>query len=152
MKRSLDAGRHVQILLDAVNGVDGVAKRDIGSKVERERDNRKLTLMVQRQSGSAGLEAREGAEGNLRTVGGSYVNIFQRIGILLESRVHFQDDVILIELRENGGDQALSESVVKRVVNIGRKNAQPRSGVAVDGECGDEALVQVVASDIAQLG
>src|ERR1700731_744479 len=108
--------------------------------------------MVQRQSGGPGLETRERAEGHLRAVGGLYVNVFQRIGVLLELRIHFDDHVILIQLSEDGGDQALAESVVESVVDIGGKNAKARSGVAVDGECGDKALVQLVAGDIAKVG
>src|SRR6267143_677804 len=108
--------------------------------------------MVQRQRSDAGLETRERAEGHLRAVGGFYVNVFQRIGVLLELRIHFDDNVILIQLSEDGGAQALAESVVESVVDIGGKNAEARSGVAVDGECGDETLIQLVAGDIAKFG
>src|SRR3989440_1851928 len=152
LKRSLDAGRHVQILLDAVDGVNRVAERSIGSKVERERDHGKLTLVVQCQRGGAGLETRERAEGNLRAVGGFYVNVFQRIGVLLELRIHFDDDVILVQLSKDGGDQALAESVIKCVVDIGGENAEARSGNADDGGGGGETPVQLVAGDIAKGG
>src|SRR6266850_1466094 len=54
--------------------------------------------MVQRQRSDAGLETRERAEGHLRAVGGFYVNVFQRIGVLLELRIHFNDNVTLIQL------------------------------------------------------
>src|SRR6266478_6823026 len=152
LEGGLNARRHVQFLLRGVDGVYGVAKRPVGSQIERKSDHRKLPLMIERQSRVARVKPREGAERDLRAVGRFYINIFQRIRILLELRVHFEDHVILIELRENGRDQALAESVVKRVVNVGGKNAQSRSGVAVDGERGDEALVQLVAGHIAQLG
>ena len=60
--------------------------------------------------------------------------------------------MILVELREDGGDLALAESVVQRVVNVRRKNAKAGGGVAVDGERGEQALVQLVAGDVANVG
>ena len=107
--------------------------------------------MVQRQRRGGRLEPRERAQWNLGAVRRFYINIFQRIGILLELRIHLQHHVILIQLRKNGGDQPLPESVVQGVVNVRRKNPQPRRGVAVDGERCNQALVQLVAGDVAQL-
>ena len=51
--------------------------------------------------------------------------------------------------REDGRDLALAEGVVKGVVDICGKNAEARRGVAVDDEGGQEALVLLVAGDIA---
>ena len=59
--------------------------------------------------------------------------------------------MILIELRENGGDLALTEGVVERVVNIGGKNAEARSSVTIDGERGEKTLVLLVAGDVADV-
>src|ERR1700674_5970923 len=101
----------------------------------------KLALVVQGQSRGVGLKTREGAEGNLQAVGGFYVDVLQGIGILLELGIDFHDDVILVELGENGGDLSLAESVVKSVVNIGGKNVEARRAVAGGGGRGDEALV-----------
>src|SRR5216683_1936278 len=97
--------------------------------------------MIERESGVAGVEACESAERDLRSVGRLDVNIFQRIRILLELRIHFQDHVILIELGKNRGDLALAKGIVKRVVNVGGKNPKARGGVAVDGDGSDEALI-----------
>jgi len=77
---------------------------------------------------------------------------FQRIGILLELRIDFHDHVILVELGKDCGDLALAKGIVERVVNVGRKNAEARSGVAVDGERSEQALVQLVAGDVAEFG
>src|SRR6267143_3139804 len=106
--------------------------------------------MIEREGGIARIEAREGAERDLRAVGGFYINILQRIGILLELRIDFHDHVILIELGKNRGDLALAKGIVKRVVNVGWKNPKARSRVAVDADGGDETLVQLVAGDVAK--
>src|SRR6266436_2832358 len=150
LEGGLNARRHVQFLLRGVDGVYGVAKRPVGSQIERKSDHRKLPLMIERQSRVARVKPRERAERDLRAVGRFYINIFQRIRILLELRVHFEDHVILIELSKNRGDLPLAKSIVKRVVNVGGKNAEARGGVAVDGDGSDEALIQLVAGDIAK--
>src|SRR5713226_5820273 len=108
--------------------------------------------MVEREGGVAGVETRESAERNLRAVGRLYIDIFQRIRILLKLRIDFQDNVILIELGKNGGDLALAKGIVKGVVNVGEKNAEARGGIAVDGERSEKTLVQLVAGDVAKFG
>src|SRR5258708_18255442 len=150
LEGGLNARRHVQFLFRGVDGVYGVAKRPIGSQIERKSDHGKLALMIERQSVVARVKPREGAERDLRAVGGFYVNVFQRMGILLELRIHFQDHVVLVELGKNGGDLPLAKSIVKRVVNVGGKNAEARGGITVDGDRSDEALVQLIAGDIAK--
>src|SRR5258708_40271950 len=107
--------------------------------------------MIEREGGGAGVETREGAERDLRAVGRLYVNVFQRIGILLELRIDFQNDVILVELSEDRGDLALAKGIVERVVNVGRKNGEARSCVTVDRERRDQTLGQLGADDVAEL-
>ena len=51
-----------------------------------------------------------------------------------EARLHLHHDVILVERRINGGNLALAEGVVERVVDRLRRDAQARGGVAVDDE------------------
>jgi len=51
-------------------------------------------------------------------------------------RIHFQDDVIFIQLSEDGGDERLAESVVKRVLSYRGKNFRAANLVAIDGKCG----------------
>ena len=94
---------------------------------------------------------REGTERNLRAVGGFDVEVFQSLGILLELRINFEDDVILVQLRKDGGDLALAVGVVERIVDVGRENAEARRGVTVNHQRGKQALVQLVAGDVAQL-
>src|SRR6267154_198448 len=150
LESGLNARRHIQFLLCGVDGVHGVAQGPIGSQIERECDDWKLALMIESQSGVARVKPRKGAERDLRAVGRFYINIFQRIRILLELRIDFHDHVILIELGKNRGDLPLAKSIVKRVVNVGGKNAEARGGVAVDGDGSDEALIQLVAGDVAK--
>src|SRR5258708_7530435 len=151
LESGLNARRHIQFLLCGVDGVHGVAQGPIGSQIERECDDWKLALMIESESGVARIKAREGAERDLRAVGRFYVNVFQRIRILLELRIDFHDHVILIELGKNRGDLPLAKSVVKRVVNVGGKNAEARGGVAVDGGGSGEGPIQPVDGDIAKL-
>src|SRR5215813_3655035 len=79
------------------------------------------------------------------------VNIFQRIGVLLELRIHFHDDVILIELRVNRGDLALAEGVVESIVNVSWENAEPGCGVAVNDDVQQQAAGKTIVCNIAQL-
>ena len=51
---------------------------------------------------------------------------------LLELGLHLQDDAVLVQLREDGGDLPLAEGVVEGVVDHLRRDAQARGGVAVD--------------------
>src|SRR5258708_39477832 len=141
LEGGLNARGHVQFLLRGVDGVHGVAERPIGGQIERESNDGKLALMIERQSGVARIKARKGAERDLRAVGRFYVNVFQRIVILLELRIDFHDHMILIELGKNRGDLALAKSVVKRVVNVGRKHAKARGAITVHGHGSHEALV-----------
>ena len=43
---------------------------------------------------------------------------------MLELRVNFKNDAILVELREDGGDLPLAEGVVERVVNPLRQDVE----------------------------
>src|SRR6267143_2058944 len=101
----------------------------MGGKVEGKRDDGKLALMVERESRGSWLETGEGAERHLLAGGGADVNTLERIRVLLELRIDFEDDVILVELRKNRGDLTLAEGVVERVVNVGGKNSEARGGV-----------------------
>ena len=71
-------------------------------------------------------------------------------GFLLELRLHFENDVILIQLREHGGDLALAKSVVQRVVDHLRRDSESRRGVAIDHQPGLQPAILLIAGDIAQ--
>ncbi len=81
-----------------------------------------------------------------------HINLFQRVGILLECRIHFEHDVILVQLRKNRGDLPLAERVVQRVVDRLRQNSQPRCRVAINRQGCLHAALLLIAGHIAQLG
>src|SRR6267154_6807399 len=81
-----------------------------------------------------------------------HINISEIVRVLLELRIYFQDDVILIQLREDRGDEALAVSIVERVVDIGWKNSQARCGVAINGEHLDQPIILLIARDVAKFG
>ena len=59
LKRGLDARRHVQILLHAIDGVDRIAQSGAGRQVKRNSDHGKLALVVQRERSGARIEVRD---------------------------------------------------------------------------------------------
>src|SRR5258708_20158553 len=81
-----------------------------------------------------------------------HVNLFQRVRILLEGWVHFQNHMVLIQLRENRGDLALAKSVVQRVVDRLRQNTQARCCVTIDGNRRLQSAILLVGGDGGQLG
>ena len=74
----------------------------------------------------------------------------QRCRILRVARVDLHDHVILVERAVDDRDLALAECVVERVVDLGRRDAEPRGGVAVDDEIGLQALLLLVGVDVGQ--
>ena len=88
------------------------------------------------------------AQRNLRAVARLDVEIVQRRGIGLEVLPDLHHHVVLVELGEDGGDLALAEGVVERVVHVGHGDAQPCRGVAVDHQLGAQPLVLQVAGHV----
>src|SRR5260370_994927 len=119
LEGGLNARGHVQFLLRGVDGVHGVAERPIGGQIERESNDGKLALMIERQSGVARIKARAGAERGLRAVGRVYINISQRMRILLELRMNFHNHVLLSELEKSRGALAPAKSIFDRVFAVG---------------------------------
>ena len=66
-------------------------------------------------------------------------------------RTHFQHDVILVQLRKHSGDLPLPKSVVERIVDGLRQDAQSRSRVAIDDQVRLQSVVLLVAGHVAQL-
>ena len=93
-------------------------------------------------------EGGEGVERNLAAVGALDVEVVERVGGALEVGRDLHDDVVLVLLREDGGDLALREGVVEHVVDGRRRDAEARGGVAVDDERGAEAVDLLVAGDV----
>jgi hypothetical protein len=74
-----------------------------------------------------------------------------RFGALLVARLHFEDDVVLVQLREDGRHLPLAEGVVQGVVDHLRRDAEPRGGVAVDRQGRLQATGLLIARHVAQL-
>ena len=71
--------------------------------------------------------------------------------VLLVLRIDLEDDVVLVELREDDRDLALAEGVVERIVDGRGGQAQARGGVAVEREVGAQAGGLLVAGYVGQL-
>ena len=63
--------------------------------------------------------------------------------------IHFQHHVVLVQLSEYGGNLALSEGVVKGVVNGLGQNAQARRSVAIDHQFCFKSAILLVGGDVA---
>ncbi len=79
------------------------------------------------------------------------VKVLQGVGVLAELRRDLQYDVVLVELREHDGDQALAESVVQGVVDGRSGQAQPRGGVAIDDQVFFQGVILLVGGDVPQI-
>ncbi len=64
----------------------------------------------------------------------------------------FHDHVVLIQLREDGGDLALAEGVVEGVVDVGHGDAEAGGGIAIDDQLRAQALILQVAGDVGDNG
>src|SRR5947199_77964 len=67
--------------------------------------------------------------------------ILQRSWLQAITRLHFQNDVILVQLREYCRDLPLPERIVERVVDHLRRDPQPRRGVPIDRQRSFQAPV-----------
>ena len=70
----------------------------------------------------------------------------------LEARVHLQDHVVLVQLREDRRDLPLAEAVVEAVVDVLGRDPEAGRGRAVERERSLAALRLQVARDVGQLG
>src|SRR5688572_13062547 len=84
------------------------------------------------------LKSRKRTDWNSLTAIGTDVDIRQILGVVAILWFCFKDNTILIQLREKNGNLSLAERVVKRIVHHLRRDAKPRSGVAID----DDASLQ----------
>ena len=147
----MEAGRHAQIRLGRIDRFDGLAKRRARRQVERKRHHRELPLVIQRKRSRAGIKSRKRTQRNLLAARRAHIDVLQSGGILLELWVHLHHHVILIQLGEDGGDLALAEGVVERIVDVGREHAEARSGVAVDDQRRQQTEILLVARDVPNL-
>ena len=130
-ERSRDRVRQADFLLRFFDRGDGVAERTAGAQVEGKGHGRELAL-VRMESGVLRSRAcGKGAQRHRLAGGGFHVNFVEHVGGRTEVRLHFENDAVLVELRENDRDLALAERVVERVVDrlrSGRSSARPARG------------------------
>src|SRR6266404_107679 len=107
----MDAGGEAEVADGGFDGGDGVAEGDAGGEVEGEGDGGELALVVDGEGGGAGGEVGEGGEGHGRAGGRAHVDVLEGLRVLLEARLHLEDDVVLVQLREDRGHLALAEGV-----------------------------------------
>src|SRR6266849_1240081 len=150
LEAGVDGGGQPDLALGGLDGADGMAGGDAGGEVEGEGDSGELALVVDGEGGGAGLDVTEGGERDLGAGGGLDVDGLEGVGVLLEPGGDLEDDVVLVELGEDGGDLALAEGVVQGVVDGLGEDAETGGGVAVDDERGLEAAVLLIGGDIAQ--
>ncbi len=131
-----------------LHGVHGIAQRLARRQVEAHHGGRELALVADGQLRVRLLPVRQHAQRNLRAVGRLHVEIVQRRRIGLEVLPHLHHHVVLVELGKDGGDLALAEGVVERVVHVGHGDAQPGRGVAIDHQLRAQALVLQIAGHV----
>jgi hypothetical protein len=70
---------------------------------------------------------------------------------LLQRRIDFQDDAILVRLGVDRGNDALPEGVVEHVVDRGRSNAETAGRSPVDDEVHGQSLLLQIACNVGEL-
>ena len=79
-----------------------------------------------------------------RSARGADVDILQRLRALPVARRHFHDDVVLVLRAVDGGDLALSERIVKRVVDFAGVDPQAAGGCPIDQQIGFQPLLLII--------
>src|SRR6185312_2797065 len=103
----------------------------------------------------AGLQLAEaggGRTGQRAVAVAAHGELVEQRGGGAELRRHFHHHAVLVELGEDGGDLALAERVVQRVVDGLYRHAVAAGLLAVDGELERVALVGKVVVHVGQLG
>ncbi len=77
--------------------------------------------------------------------------MLQDVGIALELRQRFEDHMVLVELGVHRVDLALSQGVVKSVVDGRRSDTEARRGDAIDDQRDRQSAGLLVGGDILQL-
>src|SRR5437660_1397228 len=143
----MDAGRKMNILLRLLDCFGSLPQRNSRRKIERQRNDRKLSLMVDRQRGIRSFEVAEGGERNLLPATGVDIDVSECVRILRKLRFDFQHNVILVQLRKNRRDLPLPKSIIERVVDRLRQDAKPRCGVTIDDQFSLEAPILLISGD-----
>ncbi len=147
----LDVRREAEVFLCIGNRLHRFAQRVIIRDVKRNGGGRELIQMVHRQRGIALLNVGNGAQGhNTAAAAGQAHGVKGRQAWCLP-RIVLQHHPVLIGLGVDGGDQALAEGVVQRVVHIRHGDPQTAGAVTIDVDVRRQPFVLPVAADIREL-
>src|SRR5215813_968846 len=120
----MNGWRHVNVRLRLLNALDGFAEQQRRCKVERNRDGRNESLVVDGKRCACRLVMSERTKRNNFAVIRGNVDVGQAVGALRILRLHFENNVILIEPLINIRDLSLTESVTERVVHVRKTDAE----------------------------
>ena len=131
-----ESGRQPDPARGFLDGLHRRAQRRAGREIERQRRRWKLALVIDGQRRAGRRHLRDRLKRNRTAVSGR--NVDRRYGVRIAPvpRLDFQDDVVLIQLREDRRHLALAERAVQRVVDGLRGDAEARRRVAIDGNVG----------------
>src|SRR5579864_5331680 len=104
--------------------------------------------MVDDQRRCALLVVRECAQRNLAAGGRGQIDMVQGGGVLLKLGIDLEYHVVLIQLSKDYRYLTLAESIIQRVVDHLRGDAEPRRSIAIDHELGLRAPVLLIIRDI----
>ena len=147
-EHGLDGGRQADAAGGIADGFDGIAQRDAGQQVEGYGDRREEALVVDGEGGHGRAVMGDGVQRDLLAVGRTHVDIAQGFGVLPEARRGFHHHVILVQRFIHGGDLALAEEIVQRIVDQLGRDAEARGGVAIVDHLGLKSAILLVAVDI----
>ena len=144
-------GGQPQLSLGSIDRGHAVAQRRARREIERQRNHRELSLVIDGERNLDRLQLGKRAQRHLRRLSIECTYMSGQVpGVLLKLRLHFQNHVILVQLRENGRDLALAERVVQSIVDHLRRDAEPRRCVAINHQTNLQPAVLLVAGDVAQ--
>ncbi len=101
-------------------------------------------------AGSGQAETGGVAAGQCATAVALDGELVEQGGTGTELRRHFEHYAVLVELGEDGGDLALTERVVQRVVDGLNRHAEPARLLAIDGQFERVTLVGQIVVDVGQ--
>src|SRR5690348_6035627 len=110
--------RHLEFSASCFNVLDRWTKRGARSKIERKRDSRENSLVIDGKRRIGRLVVGKCAERNKLAGFRGYVDGFQGFRGTLHLGGDFHYDVVLIQPFINVGDLALTEGVAQSVVDI----------------------------------
>ena len=128
----------------------GTLERHTRSKIEGDRDDRELALVVDSQRHVGNLVAGDAAQRHHLAARRADEDFVERTGIFLEFRVGLEHDTVLILRPIHDRDLALTEGAVQGGVDRLGLNSQTPCGVAVDHHIGLQALKLLVTIDVGE--